>query len=212
MKAEVRTASAAVADALETALARRYAWTPDEFRALFADHPIVRHIARRLVWTADGAAFRIAEDGTFADVRDDAFVLPGAAAVRLAHPVDLGGDLRTWQDAFDDYELVQPFGQLHRDVHVLTGDERASGRTERFDGMTVPDRGLGGMRSRGWTLTRDHRLIREDPGGRAVLALERTFDEVWLVRGLTVDAADPALASEAVADVVRLVGAAARQA
>ncbi|MBE1537483.1 DUF4132 domain-containing protein [Actinomadura algeriensis] len=212
MKAEVRTASAAVTEALENALARRRAWTPEEFRALFADHPLVRHIARRLVWTADGAAFRVAEDGTFADVRDDAFVLPGAAAVRVAHPLDLGDDLPAWRETFDDYELAQPFRQLHRRVHTLTGDERASGRTKRFDGVTVPDHRLRGMLSRGWTFAPGHRLTREDPGGlKAVLDLDWTFDhdtsdDVWRVGELTVDAPDPALASEALADVDRLVG------
>ncbi|MEV5830342.1 DUF4132 domain-containing protein [Spirillospora sp. NPDC052242] len=112
IKAEVRAASKYLAEALENAMAHRYGWTPDEFRALFADHPIARHVARRLVWTAGGTAFRIAEDGTLADVRDDAFVPPADGTVRVADPADLGGDLAAWRETFDDYEIVQPFAQL----------------------------------------------------------------------------------------------------
>ncbi|WP_125613471.1 DUF4132 domain-containing protein [Actinomadura sp. WAC 06369] len=218
MKAEVRTASAYLVERLEKAMARRYAWTPDEFRALFAEHPIVRHIARRLVWTAGGAAFRLAEDGTLADVHDDAFVPPAGAAVRVAHPLDLGDDLARWRATFDDYELDQPFHQLHRPVHLVTENERAAGRIRRFDGLAVHHRRFRAMEHRGWERAKgragmDERFSRRHPGGLAVgLELEWEFAaeeencDRWRVRELTIDAPDAALASEALADVVRLIG------
>ncbi|MFV2173635.1 DUF4132 domain-containing protein [Actinomadura sp. LOL_016] len=222
MKAEVRTASTYLVERLEKAMARGRTWTPDEFRTHFADHPLVRHIARRLVWTAGGTAFRIAEDRTLADVRDDAFVLPDTAVVRLAHPAGLGGDLDAWARTFADYELDQPFPQLGRPFHVLTGDERAAGRLERFEGLVVDGEKLYAMRRRGWAVTEqpkeDHTggdlaaalLIRAIPDALDIcLTVQRRVVGVaieYRVSEALIDATDPALTSEAIADVVRLVG------
>ncbi|KJS50975.1 hypothetical protein VM98_39685, partial [Streptomyces rubellomurinus subsp. indigoferus] len=74
------------------------------------------HLVRRLVWLAEAdgtaTAFRVAEDRTLADVRDEVFELPARASVRLAHPLLLGGDLAAWSELFADYEILQPFRQL----------------------------------------------------------------------------------------------------
>ncbi|MFD0902678.1 DUF4132 domain-containing protein [Actinomadura sediminis] len=222
MKAEVRTASTYLMERLEKAMVRRRTWTVEEFRALFAEHPLVRHIARRLVWTADGAAFRIAEDRTFADVHDDAFVLPGTAVVRLAHPAELGDDLGAWTETFADYEIDQPFRQLGRPFHLLTEDERATGRLKRFEGLAVDENRVHAMEYRRWALST---LVGDvHPGGdlpgvllaREVpdaLRVEVTVRRWGVATGIehrvgtvAVDAADPALASEAVADLLWLVG------
>ncbi|MEV5830343.1 DUF4132 domain-containing protein [Spirillospora sp. NPDC052242] len=222
MKAEVRTASTHLVRRLEKAMVRRRTWTPDEFRTHFAEHPLVRRIARRLLWTADGTPFRIAEDGTFADVRDDAFVLPGTAVVRLAHPAELGGDLDAWARTFADYELDQPFRQLGRPFHPLTEDERATGRMKRFEGRVVDGERVYAMERRRWSAT----ALGKDghPGGDlAGTLLSRGHPDAlecevtvrrrvvgtgveYRIGTVTVDAADPALASEAVADVLWLVG------
>ncbi|RSN68281.1 DUF4132 domain-containing protein [Actinomadura sp. WAC 06369] len=222
MKAEVRTASTYLVERLEKAMIRRRSWRAEEFRALFAEHPLVRHIARRLVWTADGAAFRIAEDRTFADVHDDAFVLPGTAVVRLAHPAELGGDLDAWAETFADYGLDQPFRQLGRPFHLLTEDERAAGRMTRFEGRVVDGGRVHAMERRRWSVSligRDGHpggdlaavlLAREDPDARAV---EVTVLRWHVPTGLehrigtaTVGTPDPAFVSEAVADLLWLVG------
>ncbi|MBE1537489.1 DUF4132 domain-containing protein [Actinomadura algeriensis] len=221
MKAEVRTASTYLMERLEKAMARGRAWSSAEFRALFADHPLVRHIARRLVWTADGTAFRIVEDGTFADVHDDAFDLPGGAVVRLAHPAELDGDLGAWAELFADYELDQPFPQLGRPFHLLTEDERAAGRMARFEGTVVKGPDLDAMGYRGWNLTSAQDVL-PGPNGdlpAMLLTCDRSGD---LKAGVTVrrrvvgtaieyrigeveiDGPDLALASEAIADIVWL--------
>ncbi|GGV08425.1 hypothetical protein GCM10010182_29750 [Actinomadura cremea] len=222
MKAEVRTASTHLKGRLEKAMARRHAWTPADFRALFVDHPIVRHIGRRLVWTVDGTAFRIAEDRTLADVHDDAFEPSGTAAVRLAHPAELGADLEAWAETFADYEIAQPFPQLGRPFHLLTGDEHASGRLERFEGLAVDGEKLYAMRRRGWAVTeqpkREHTggdlaaalLIRAIPDALDIcLTVQRWVAGVaveYRISEASIDAADPAHSSEAIADVIWLVG------
>ncbi|WP_119727238.1 DUF4132 domain-containing protein [Thermomonospora amylolytica] len=154
LKKDVRLVADAQVRRLERAMVTRRRWTPAEFRGLFVEHPLVWHIARRLVWlaeTEDGTtAFRVAEDRTFADADDDVVDLPERAAVGIAHPLDLGEDVPAWSEVFADYEILQPFPQLARDVHMLTDEERASGRLSRFEGITVPAHAVLGLTRRGW--------------------------------------------------------------
>ncbi|MFI0351137.1 DUF4132 domain-containing protein [Actinomadura sp. 9N407] len=152
LKKDVRTIAADQIRRLETAMVTGRRWTVQEFADFFVGHPLVQHIARRLVWaTDDGTTFRIAEDGTFADIGDEALVLPDAARVRIRHPVDLDdGELTGWSEMFADYEILQPFPQLARAVHALTEQERDGARLERFEGRAVPVGKVVGLERRGW--------------------------------------------------------------
>ncbi|WP_433472700.1 DUF4132 domain-containing protein [Spirillospora sp. CA-142024] len=158
LKKDVRTVAADQLRRLERCMVTRRRWPVREFEELLAGHPLVRHIVRRLVWLAcdgeeDGGkvtAFRVAEDGTFADADDDVLTIAESAVVGVAHPVDLDGSVAAWSEVFADYEILQPFPQLGRPVHRLSGDERAGGRLARFEGLTVPVGKVLGLTSRGW--------------------------------------------------------------
>jgi hypothetical protein len=154
LKKDVRTAAADQIRRLEACMVTGRRWPAGEFRELLAGHPLVRHIVRRLVWLAEEGgkttAFRVAEDGTFADVDDDVLTVADSASAGIAHPIDLDGALGAWAEVFADYEILQPFPQLGRPVHRLTDEERAAGRLTRFEGLTVPVRKVLGLTSRGW--------------------------------------------------------------
>jgi hypothetical protein len=139
---------------LEAAMVARRRWTAAEFRRLFVEHPLLWHVARRLVWLAeDGSgttAFRVAEDRTFAGPDDDAVTLRDGARVGLAHPLDLGEALGAWTRVLADYELMQPFPQLERPVHVLTEAERGARRLTRFQDAAAPSRAVLALEQRGW--------------------------------------------------------------
>lgn len=151
LKKDVRTVAADQIDRLELAMVLGRRWTTTEFRTLLAGHPLLWHIVRRLVWVTDGgASFRVAEDRTFADSSDDVFELPDDARVGVAHPLHLGDDLAAWSEVFADYEILQPFPQLGRPVHVLGEQERLAKRLERFEGAVVPVGRLLGLTKRGW--------------------------------------------------------------
>ncbi|RSN68899.1 hypothetical protein DMH08_09670 [Actinomadura sp. WAC 06369] len=154
LKKDVRGAASDALLRLERALVTGRRWTAAEFRTYLVGHPLVGHLARRLVWLAeDGggtASFRVAEDGTFADAADETFVLPEAARVGIAHPLHLGDSLPAWAEVFADYEILQPFEQLTRPVHVLTDAEREGYRLERFEGLDVPFGTLLALVRRGW--------------------------------------------------------------
>ncbi|GAA2450390.1 hypothetical protein GCM10010191_80370 [Actinomadura vinacea] len=131
-------------------------WPLEEFRAVYVDHPLLRHFARRLVWTAEqgGTAteFRIAEDRSFADVDDKEFVLSPAARITLPHPVRLDDALHAWAQLFADYEIVQPFPQLGRPVHRLSEEEQATSRLTRFEGAEVPTEAFTRLARGDWSL------------------------------------------------------------
>ncbi|RSN46493.1 DUF4132 domain-containing protein, partial [Actinomadura sp. WAC 06369] len=176
LRKDLRTIAGQEIARLETAMVERRSWTPGDFRALFVEHPLLGHIARRLVWiTGGGTAFRVAEDRTCADVRDDPFVPAPGDRVGIAHPVLLD-DLDAWADLFADYEILQPFDQLGRPVHRLTDAERASSALSRVEGLVLPYGKAKGHSQGRWNAPSPDGdssgawMARRDPAGLYVVA------------------------------------------
>lgn len=138
LRKDVRTVASGQLARLETAMVTGRTWTAAEFGEFLAGHPLMWHLARRLVWLDGDRAFRLAEDRTLADLGDETLDLPETATARIAHPLELGDALPAWSEVFADYEILQPFPQLGRPVHALADGEGAGGRLERFEGVTVP--------------------------------------------------------------------------
>ncbi|MEU7278185.1 DUF4132 domain-containing protein [Streptomyces sp. NPDC045431] len=206
LKKEVRTVASDQVRRLEAAMVAGRTWTAEEFRGLIVGHPLLRHLARGLVWLAeDGDAvwsFRVSEDRTRActDVAGGHRALPEGASVRLAHPLDVEGELEAWRAVFDRHGTLQPFPQLERPVYRFTDEEAAGWRLPRFEGITVPTGGLLGLERRGWRrgepqdagvecwLTKevgpDRYLVVNPRDGIAVGAVdvfpEQPLDAVWL--------------------------------
>jgi hypothetical protein len=150
LKKDVRTVAGDLIRRLEAAMVARREWSLAEFTDLFVRHPLTWHVARRLVWQADGTAFRLAEDRTLADVEDVALTLPGGARITIAHPLRLAGTLDAWAEVFADYEILQPFPQLGRPVYALTEEERKARRLTRFEGTTASTGKVIGLERHGW--------------------------------------------------------------
>lgn len=147
--------AAAIADQqlirLEKMLATSRRVTPDVFQTLFAAHPLIRHLAQRLVWglyddesasTRARVTFRVSSDLTFSDWGDhpaEVDTTPEAGGlVGMVHPVHMTPDeKRAWGEIFHDYEITQPFQQLSRDVFILSEAEKSSARIGRFDGIEM---------------------------------------------------------------------------
>lgn len=141
---------------LERAMVQSRRWSAEDHRALFVEHPLVWHLVRRLVWGTfddDGnltASFRFAEDRTAANVDDDTFTVPDDATVGIVHPLHLGDTVAAWAEVFADYEILQPFAQLGRDVHRLDPAERDAGRLTRFEDVKMETGRVLGLANRGW--------------------------------------------------------------
>jgi Domain of unknown function (DUF4132) len=155
LKKDARALAADQIARFELAMVTQRRWTSQEFREFFVEHPLLRHVVRRLVWGvfADdsfSAAFRVAEDLSLADVADDEYVLADDAVIGIVHPLHLGADGAAWSDVFADYEILQPFAQLGRTVFALTEEEKVSNSLTRFKGIDIPVGKILGLERRGW--------------------------------------------------------------
>jgi hypothetical protein len=156
LKKDAKAVAALQIARLEQNMCARRRWNGEEFGQLFLNHPLMRHLARRLVWGVyrDGAladAFRVAEDATLADRRDDLYAIPDGVGIGIVHALELPEDLgRDFGQIFADYEILQPFKQLGRETYALIEAERQNGKITRFEGKQVSSGGIMGLIGRGW--------------------------------------------------------------
>jgi hypothetical protein len=200
---------------LERALGSQRRWRAEDFDAHLRRHPVMTHLARRLVWLAsDGTSFRCVDDGSLATPADETWELSPDLDVRLAHPLELGAEAcAAWSTTFGDYQLLQPFPQLQREAFSLTAEERARGIVDRFVGARVPGARFFSLKHRGWDF-RDYDLGKAlGRAGRATLRTEpglgflgaRPEDQTLgtlELRGL--DGVSDVALSEVLRDVVKL--------
>ncbi len=136
---------------------QRRRWPATDFRLFFLEHPLMRHLATRLVWGVYGEqgqmrdAFRVAEDWTFANAQDDRYTLPADATVGIAHVLEMPAELQAaFGQVFADYEILQPFKQLGRETFTLTEAERQGTELKRFADKVVASGSVLGLVNRGW--------------------------------------------------------------
>ncbi len=193
---------------LEVALASQRTWSTSAFTRLFTQHPLMRELGRRLLWSTTGAhrparRFRVSEEHTLLDIHDAPVALDEGESVCLAHPIDLeAGELATWTQLWADYELLQPFEQLARRVYRLDNE----GADAPLDvpsarGQAVAAGSLLGLVQRGWTRMQDGYQVlglryTTPHGGAATLHLQNPMDvsapllvPVLTIRELSLDAA-----------------------
>ncbi|HVE46900.1 MAG TPA: DUF4132 domain-containing protein [Acidimicrobiales bacterium] len=170
LKKDVKVVASDQIRRLERAMVAGRRWTAAEHKALFVDHPLLWHLTRRLVWaTFDDSgtvtgSFRVAEDRSLADSADVAVALSGDTYVGIAHPLHLREFLGAWSELFYDYEILQPFPQLGREVFSLSEEEKQATLLRRVAGATTPTGRVLALSDRGW-----ERGNREDGGIQAVV-------------------------------------------
>ena len=191
LKQEMKTLARVQVARLERAMIDRRRWSADEVGRFFVTHPLMRELAARVVWGVFDAqgrvldALRVAEDGSFANADDQRDQPPVGAQMGIAHPLELSpNDVKAFQQQFADYELLQPFAQLTREVYPLGSLEAAASTLNRFDGHDVATGALVGLLDKGW-----RRGATQDGG--AVLWIERPIGpglvaRLWLTPGMFV--------------------------
>ena len=119
-------------------------WRLDEWRTYLAGHPVLRHLVRRLVWTASWGeparmvSFRPLEDGSFTDATDNEVTLPEGSMLRIAHDVILSpDDVATWTAHLRDYEVAPLLSQFGKPVFRLVPERRDDRELTDFQGYQL---------------------------------------------------------------------------
>ncbi len=106
-------------------------WSYEDWRARYADHPLVGVLARKLLWrftageaTSTGAFL----DGNLVGHDDEPLPSPtDTTRVELWHPLgEPETDVTAWRAWLMRHEITQPFKQAFREVYVLTDAERTT--------------------------------------------------------------------------------------
>jgi predicted DNA-binding WGR domain protein len=143
LKKDAKTIAAQQIQRLEVAMCQQRRWTAENFRDFIATHPLVRHIAQRLIWgvyAVDGVAddeggegsdgdsgalrypnfggqlqacFRLAEDGSLTTADDEPYALPTEAKAGQALRIGIPHALQL------PVQDAQAFGQLFADYELL---------------------------------------------------------------------------------------------
>jgi hypothetical protein len=131
-------------------------WPLAAFRARLLDHPLLQHLARRLIWnfqSSDGVRTAIWLDGGFSGADGEGVEISDSATVSLWHP--LGSDIgtvRAWRKLLVDRSIVQPFKQAHREIYLLTDAELATATySNRFAAHILRQHQMAALcRERAW--------------------------------------------------------------
>lgn len=156
LKKDVRTLASQQLWRLEQAMVRQRRWSAAAFRRCFVEHPLLRHLARRLLWGRYEQdqlieCLRVAEDLSYADSRDDLLTLADDAEVGIVHPLELSpADAAAFGQIYADYEILQPFAQLGREVWRLSAEQAAGNEYAGCAGRKVATVGVFALESRGW--------------------------------------------------------------
>lgn len=139
IKKQVREVAKVQSGRLEQALLGKRRWSQVEFENFIVNHPLMIHLARRLLWGGYGEdgklkmTFRITDEKDYANSDDDPITLDGVGCIGLAHPLHLSADdMAKWSEVFGDYEIIPPFPQLARKTYVLLPEERDAFEITRF--------------------------------------------------------------------------------
>jgi predicted DNA-binding WGR domain protein len=171
LKKQLRDALKVQTLRLEQAMVTGRRWPVEQFEALLVRHPLMTHLAQRVLWGAyDKAgklrdAFRVTEEQDCAGADDRPFALKGAASVGIVHPLHLTEAQRAaWGEVFADYEIITPFPQLGRPVLAPDKAEAKGKMITRLSGAALPPTAARGTLERlGWVRgsAADHGMIQE---------------------------------------------------
>lgn len=157
LKQQVRDVVRSQVQRLEQAMVSGRRWTIAEFERYLIHHPLMINFVRRVLWGGYEAgklvrAFRVTEDGTYADAQDRSCTLEGFTWVGIVHPLHLGeAERAAWGQVLGDYEIIAPFAQLGRRVHTLQPGEESAPTLTRFADKEVPTLlFMGILKSHGW--------------------------------------------------------------
>ncbi len=99
----------------------------------YLHNPLLRMLARLIVWEQDGTTFTLKEDGKAYDVNGNEYTV-NEKDIAVAHPMEMRKeDAEAWQLYFNNNGLKQPFEQVWEPV-----EDASLVKPGRYDGCTIP--------------------------------------------------------------------------
>lgn len=139
-KKEIKTIVAMQTDRLYEALCTEREWSFADWNLYLNQHPIVRRLLKRLVWTEfrNGLAiqsFRPLDDGTLTDADDNEVTIADDSHVRVAHDSAMSSEAVTqWQQHLIDYKVSPLFQQLGKGTYLLPDSKQTETKISDFEG------------------------------------------------------------------------------
>jgi hypothetical protein len=135
-------------------------WPYPTWQERYLEHPLLRTLARRLIWhfqTGETTGLGIVTDEGPIDIQGRAIEgLGEQTEVRLWHPIGFEADtVLAWRNALIERGITQPFKQAHREIYVLTDAElQTNTYSNRFAGHVLRQHQLAALcQQRGWQYT-----------------------------------------------------------
>jgi len=159
---------------LEQAMITGRRWNRGQFEKTMVEHPLMRHIAQRVIWAAFDeddkvqGTFRITEELGFAGYDDDEFDISECDEFGVVHPLEIPEKSREhWSKTIVDYEIHPPFEQMNRKTYKP--EKKAATSLEFKDTELPPGWFRGHMNRRQWVKARP-----EESG--MIRSYTKTFD------------------------------------
>ncbi len=137
-KKDIENMLPAQAERIDALFLQQKSWPVETWLERYLDHPLIGTLARRLIWnfTTDGTTTPgLWLDGKLVDRLGHPVPLePARSTVALWHPLDQPPDVVLgWRGFLEEWQIVQPFKQAHREVYLLTpAEERTRTYSNRF--------------------------------------------------------------------------------
>lgn len=149
-KKEIKSIVSLQSERLYEALCTEREWSFEDWSLYLNRHPVVRHLAQRLVWVEVGKegalrTFRPLDDGTLTDVDDEELQFRANARIRIAHDCLLTPDqIARWQQHLSDYEIVPLFQQMGKGIYIPPAEVRNNQCITDFEGHLIESFALRG--------------------------------------------------------------------
>ena len=137
-KKDIENMLPAQAERIDALFLQQKSWPLETWLARYLEHPLIGTLARRLIWnfTTGGVTTPgLWLDGKLADRRGQPVPLDAVQTrVTLWHPLAQPPDVVLgWRAFLEEWQIVQPFKQAHREVYLLTpAEERTRTYSNRF--------------------------------------------------------------------------------
>lgn len=156
-KKDIERMLPAQAERLDGLYLHRKSWPLPTWRERYLDHPLIGALARRLLWNFTASEHTVTgiwlKDGIVDRFGNPIVMDEEKTMVSLWHP--LHQDIRIvlgWRGFLEEWQIVQPFKQAHREVYLLTpAEEQTLVYSNRFAAHLLRQHQFNALcAARGW--------------------------------------------------------------